>query len=156
MNTPAWRVSSPLCCCSLSAAGTRQSRRRRRQQTTKDPNFAAGRKAIEAQDWPAAVAAMQKAIAAEPKNADAYNWLGFAQRKQGQYDAAFYAYSEALRLNPNSKSVHEYIGEAYLATDQLPKAEEHLAALTRLCSPIPCEELKDLRRAIDEYKKKKK
>jgi len=124
--------------------------------TSTDPNFVAGRKAIDAQDWPAAVAAMMKAIAAEPKNAEAYNWLGFAQRKQGQYDAAFHAYGEALKLNPNSKSVHEYIGEAYLATDQLAKAEQHLAALNRLCSPIPCEELKDLKRAIDDYKKKKK
>lgn len=121
-----------------------------------DPNFVEGRKAIDAQDWPAAVAAMMKAIAADPKNAEAYNWLGFAQRKQGQYDAAFYAYGEALKLNPNSKSVHEYIGEAYLATDQLAKAEQHLAALNRLCSPIPCEELKDLKRAIDDYRKKKK
>ncbi len=155
MNIPAWRflLAIPLlalCLPALANLGGDEG------GDTKDPNFAAGRKAIESQDWPAAVAAMQKAIAAEPKNAEAYNWLGFAQRKQGQYDAAFYAYKEALRLNPNSKSVHEYIGEAYLATDQLPKAEEHLAALTRLCSPIPCEELKDLRRAIDEYKKKKK
>jgi len=28
--------------------------------------------------------------------------------------------------------------------------------LQKLCSPIPCEESKDLQRAIDDYKKKKK
>ncbi|MEO8038719.1 MAG: tetratricopeptide repeat protein [Betaproteobacteria bacterium] len=121
-----------------------------------DANFVAGRRAIDALDWAGAIAAMQKAIAAEPNNAAAYNWLGFAQRKQGNYDAAFKAYREALRLDPDSKSVHEYIGEAYLATNQLAKAEEHLAELGRLCSPIPCEELKDLRRAIDDFKKKSK
>lgn len=155
MNTPGWRIflAVPLLTLSLSVLANLGGDE---DGATKDPNFAVGRQAIDAQDWTAAVAAMQKVIAAEPKNAEAYNWLGFAQRKQGQYDAAFYAYKEALRLNPNSKSVHEYIGEAYLATDQLPKAEEHLAALTRLCSPIPCEELKDLQRAINEYKKKKK
>jgi len=121
-----------------------------------DADFVTGRRAIDALDWPGAVAAMQKAISADPRNADAYNWLGYAQRKQGNYDAAFKAYGEALRLNPRSKSVHEYIGEAYLATKQLAKAEEHLAELNRLCSPIPCEELKDLRRAIDDFKKKNK
>lgn len=123
---------------------------------TNDANFVAGRRAIDALDWPAAVAAMKKAIAANSGNAAAYNWLGYAERKQGHYDAAFAAYREALRLDPRNKSVHEYIGEAYLAINQPAKAEEHLAELNRLCSPIPCEEAKDLQRAIDEFRKKTK
>lgn len=123
---------------------------------TDDPNMTAGRRAIDALDWPAAISALKKAVAADGKNADAYNWLGFAYRKQGKMDAAFTAYQEALRLNPGHKAAHEYIGEAYLMTDQPAKAEEHLAELTRLCSPIPCEELKDLKRAIEEYKKARK
>ena len=71
-------------------------------------------------------------------------------------NAAFAAYNEALRLNPNHKAAHEYIGEAYLMAGNVAKAEQHLAELQRLCSPIPCEELKDLRRAVEEYKKTKK
>jgi Flp pilus assembly protein TadD len=121
-----------------------------------DPNWVEGKRAVEANDWKRASDLLAKAAAADAKNADIQNWLGFAQRKQGNFNAAFAAYNEALRLNPDHKAAHEYIGEAYLMTGNLAKAEQHLAELQRLCSPIPCEQLKDLRRAVDEYKKKKK
>lgn len=123
---------------------------------SQDVNFVAGRRAIDAQDWPAAVDALKKAVTNDPGNADAHNWLGFALRKQGKFDAAFAAYQEALRLDPRHKGAHEYIGEAYLMTDQPAKAETHLAELTKLCTPIPCEEQRELKRALDEYRKKKK
>ena len=121
-----------------------------------DPNWIEGKKAVEAQDFKRAVPLLSKAAAAEPTNADIQNWLGFAQRKSGNLDAAFAAYSEALKLNPGHRHAHEYIGEAYLLTGNVAKAEQHLAELQKLCSPIPCEEYKDLKRAVDDYKKKKK
>jgi Flp pilus assembly protein TadD len=114
-----------------------------------------GKKAVEAQDWKRAVPLLSRAASAEPKNADIQNWLGFAQRKLGNMDAAFAAYAEALKLNPRHKHAHEYIGEAYLMTGNVAKAEQHLVELQRLCTPIPCEEYKDLKRAVDEYKKRK-
>jgi Flp pilus assembly protein TadD len=123
---------------------------------SKDPNWVEGKKAVEAQEWKRASELLSKAAAAEPTNADIQNWLGFAQRKQGNLNAAFAAYNEALKLNPAHKAAHEYIGEAYLIAGNLAKAEQHLAELQKLCSPIPCEQLKDLRRAVEEYKKKKK
>jgi Flp pilus assembly protein TadD len=122
---------------------------------SQDPNWIDGKKAVEAQDWKRATQLLSKAAVTDPGNADIQNWLGYAQRKQGNFNAAFAAYAEALKLNPNHKAAHEYIGEAYLMTGNLAKAEQHLAELQRLCSPVPCEELKDLRRAVEEYKKKK-
>ena len=121
-----------------------------------DPNAIEGKKAVKAKDWKRAVELLSKAAAADPKNADVQNWLGFAQRKSGNLNAAFAAYNEALKLNPQHRAAHEYIGEAYLLTGDLGKAEQHLAELQKLCTPIPCEEYKDLRRALDDYKKKKK
>jgi len=121
-----------------------------------DPNWIEGKKAVEAQDWKRAVPLLSKAAAAEPTNPDIQNWLGFAQRKSGNLDAAFAAYNEALKLNPEHKQAREYMGEAYLITGEIGKAEQQLAELQKLCTPIPCEEYKDLKRAIDEYKKKKK
>jgi Flp pilus assembly protein TadD len=126
------------------------------EEESTHPDWVEGKKAIEAQDWKKAVEHLTKVAADEPESSDIRNWLGFAQRKLGNLDAAFAAYNEALKLNPNHKSAHEYIGEAYLMAGNLAKAEEHLAQLQRLCTPIPCEQLKDLRRAIDEYKKAKK
>jgi Flp pilus assembly protein TadD len=121
-----------------------------------DPNWVEGKKAVEAQDWKKAADLLSKAAAAEPKNPDIQNWLGFSQRKLGHMDAAFSAYNEALKLNPKHKRAHEYIGEAYLMVGNVSKAEQHLAELQKLCTPIPCEEYRDLKRAVDEYKKAKK
>jgi Flp pilus assembly protein TadD len=122
----------------------------------KNADAIAGKKAVEAKDWKQAVQLLTKAAATEPDSAEVQNWLGFAQRKQGNLDAAFAAYGKALKLNPRLKAAHEYIGEAYLISGNVPKAEQHLAELQKLCTPIPCEEYKDLRRAVDEYKKKNK
>lgn len=119
-------------------------------------DWVAGKQAVEAKDWKAAAAHLSKAAAAEPNNADIQNWLGFSQRKLGNMDAAFAAYAAALKLNPGHRAAHEYIGEAYLLVNDLPKAETHLVELQRLCTPIPCEEYKDLKRAVDAYKKTNK
>jgi len=125
-------------------------------EATTNPDAVAGKKAIEDKDWKRAIQLLSKAAAAEPNDAEVHNWLGFAQRKQGNLDAAFAAYGQALKLNPRLKAAHEYIGEAYLMSGNLAQAEQHLAELQKLCTPIPCEEYKDLRRAVDDYKKGKK
>ena len=43
------------------------------------------------------------------------------------------------------------MGEAYLTFGNLAAAEEHLAALERVCL-IPCDEYGDLQRAITKYR----
>jgi tetratricopeptide (TPR) repeat protein len=121
-----------------------------------DSNYQEGVKAVSAQDWNKAIELLTKAVQSEPKNADAHNLLAFSHRKKGNFDSSFAHYEEALKLNPGHKPAHEYIGEAYLQTDNLPKAEQHLAILAKLCSPIPCDEYKQLKRAVEDYKKAKK
>ena len=119
---------------------------------SQDPNWLEGKEAVEAQDWNRAITALSKAAAAEPFNADIHNWLGYAMRKHGDVYAALASYKRALMLNPSHRSAHEYIGEAYLMAGDLLQAEEHLSILQKLCSPTPCEQLKDLARAITDYK----
>lgn len=121
-----------------------------------NPAWLEGKKAVEAQDWVKAIEHLSKAVKAEPNNADAHNFLGYAYRKTGTFEASFNHYNEALKLNPRHRHAHEYIGEAYLMTDNLAKAEQHLAELRKLCTPIPCEEYRELSRAVDNYKKAKK
>jgi Flp pilus assembly protein TadD len=117
-----------------------------------DPDFAAGRAAIERKDWPAAIRALSSAALRDTRNADIQNYLGYAYRHTGQMDLAFGHYRRALQLDPRHRGAHEYTGEAYLMVNDLAKAEEHLAALEKICL-IPCEERDDLAKAIAEYRR---
>ena len=120
-----------------------------------DPDFDAGKKAIEGRNWAGAIDAFGKVAVREPGNADVQNYLGFAHRSAGRTDAAFKHYRRALELNPRHRGAHEYIGELYLQTHNVAKAEEHLATLDRLCL-LPCQEYNDLKTRISAYKASKR
>lgn len=117
-----------------------------------DPDFAAGKQAIEAKNWSAAIKSLSSAALRDTRNADIQNYLGYAYRHAGEFDLAFKHYGRALQLNPRHRGAHEYVGEAYLMVSNLAKAEEHLAALQKICL-IPCEEYEDLKKAIAAYRK---
>jgi tetratricopeptide (TPR) repeat protein len=119
-----------------------------------DPNYAAGKSAIDAGNWQGAIDALTRAVAADASNADAFNYLGYANRKLGKYPDAFTHYQKALALNPEHKGAHEYIGEAYLETGNLAKAEEHLKALDKICL-FSCKEYTELKARVAEFKSKK-
>ena len=116
-----------------------------------DLDYAAGRVAIAAKDWNAAIRSLSSAALRDTRNADIENYLGYAYRQSGQLPLAFTHYQRALQLDPRHRGAHEYIGEAYLMANNLTKAEEHLAALQRICL-IPCEEYEDLKKAIADYR----
>lgn len=118
-----------------------------------DPDHAAGKKAIEAKDWPRAITALNVAAQRDGSNADIHNLLGYAQRNSGKLDVALKHYEKALTLDPKHRGAREYLGELYLMQNNLAKAEEQRAALDSLCF-FPCEELTDLREKIAAYKKR--
>ena len=135
--------------------------------TTPDPTpvavpkldrMATGRAAIKAADWKKAINELSAAVKEQPGNADAYNLLAYSFRKQATPDLpkTFEHYTTALKLNPNHKGAHEYIGEAYLMDGKPAKAEEHLARLKTICGGSACEEYEDLAKALAAYKAKSK
>ena len=118
-----------------------------------DPDFAAGKKAIAARDWPRAITALTGAARRDGSNADIQNLLGYAQRNSGNLDVALQHYEKALALDPKHRGAREYLGELYLMQNNLAKAEEQRAALDSLCF-FPCEELTELREKIAAYRKR--
>ncbi len=117
-----------------------------------DPDFKAGKKALGAEDWNGAIAALELAALRDPLNSDIQNYIGYAYRRLRQLGPAIGHYQQALMLNPRHRSAHEHLGEAYLVLGDLAKAEQLLMALENLCL-IPCDEYDDLRRAIAAYRK---
>jgi tetratricopeptide (TPR) repeat protein len=104
------------------------------------------RQKVKAKEWAAAIEEL-KPIIAKVDNADAYNLYAFSLRNTGDYKQAFTFYGKALDFDTNHKGAREYLGELYVMTDNIPKANEQLAILEKLC-PSGCEELDDLRKAI--------
>ena len=120
-------------------------------------NITAGRKAIEAKDYKGAVGYLTKAVQEEPKNADAHSMLGYSYRKLGTFDKSMEHYQTALKIDSSHRSAHEYLGELYLEINQPDNADKQLAALKKSCPMFgKCEEYDDLKKAINEYKSKKK
>jgi tetratricopeptide (TPR) repeat protein len=103
-------------------------------------------------DWQGAAAFMKTAVERNPRSADYNNLYAYVMRKgpNPNMDLVFKHYNEALRIDPNHRGAHEYIGEAYLMVKDLARAKEHLAVLDRLCT-FGCEEYTDLKKAVAQY-----
>lgn len=114
-----------------------------------DQPLVQARAAIANQDWAGAQAAARKAVERNPQNADAHNLYAYSMRKgpNPQMDLVFRHYNEALRIDPKHRAAHEYLGEAYLMTGNLPKAKEHLAVLDKLCM-LSCVEYTALKKEV--------
>src|SRR2546430_10811654 len=112
-----------------------------------DPDYTSAVNAIKAEKYPAAIPLLEGVVKRDAANADAYNWLAYATRKNGDAAASIPIYEKALALDPKHKGAHEYIGEAYLVLGNVPKAKEHLAKLDSICF-FSCEEYRDLKKAV--------
>jgi Flp pilus assembly protein TadD len=115
-----------------------------------DPDFAAGKKALVAEDWNGAIATLKLAALRDPRNADIQNYIGYAYRRLRQLGPAMQHYQEAIQLNRRHRSAHEHLGELYLVLGDPAKAGQQLATLEEICL-IPCVETEDLKRAIAAY-----
>lgn len=121
----------------------------------RNADFDNGKKLIEQAKYRDAIPLLQKAVQAEPNNADAYNLLGFATRKSGDAQGSLAHYNKALSIDPKHLGAHEYAGEAYLMLGDLKKAEEHLARLDSLCV-FGCAEYRMLRDKVNAFKQGKR
>ena len=118
---------------------------------SRDNRMADAEKAVKAKEWNKAIGLLNRVVADSPKNADAYNYLGYSHRKLGNRDQALTYYNQALYLDPNHRGALEYLGELYLDMSDLPKAEEQLSKLSRVCGPR-CSEYRELQEAVAKFK----
>lgn len=69
-------------------------------------------------------AKFQEATQRDPSLPEAWNNLGYARRKLGDYEAALAAYARALALRPDYPEALEYRGEAYLRMNRIEDAKQ--------------------------------
>lgn len=93
-----------------------------------------GKKAVDLREaaikrYRKAIGGFKKAIKLDPGYYEAWNMLGYSNRKVGQLGEAFAAYETCLKLKPDYDLAHEYLGEAWLQAGNVDKAQVELAWL---------------------------
>ena len=83
---------------------------------------------------------LEKAYSSDKNNPDILNYMGYTSRKVGNFEKAEKFYLKGLSLEPNHNGINEYLGELYVQTNRIDKANERLAVLKN-CN---CEEYQDL------------
>ncbi|MEO8244907.1 MAG: tetratricopeptide repeat protein [bacterium] len=101
---------------------------------------------VDAGDYDTALPMLLTLTADEPKNADAWNLLGFTHRMLGHMDESSAAYLVVLQINPDHLGALEYQGELFLQTGKPDLARANLDRLKSLCGD--CEQFEDLEKAI--------
>ncbi|MBY5335030.1 tetratricopeptide repeat protein [Rhizobium leguminosarum] len=115
-------------------------------QATDAPDLTSARAKIDAKDYAGALAEL-RGLAEDNQQADVYNLMGYTLRKTGDYRTSLTYYTKALELQPDHRAAREYLGELYVETGEMAKAEEQVSSLKQLC-PSGCEELEDLEKVI--------
>jgi tetratricopeptide (TPR) repeat protein len=120
-------------------------------QQQNENDFSKAEYLIKAERYDEAIPLLQNVVAKNGRDADAWNYLGFASRKLGKTTEALDYYQKALAIDPKHKGAHEYLGELYLLMKDPAKAQEQLTILKGLCTG-GCNEVDDLEQAIADYK----
>jgi len=112
-----------------------------------DPDYTKAVASIKAGDFAAAIPLLESVVARDESNADAYNWLAYAVRRNGDPARSIPLYQKALALNANHRGANEYLGQLYLKMGNTKGAQAQLAKLQKLCGR-GCEEYESLRSAL--------
>ena len=83
---------------------------------------------------------LNTAYKSDKKNPDILNYMGFTSRKTGNFKEAENYYLKGLDLDPKHNGINEYLGELYVQTNRIDKANERLAVLKN----CDCEEYQEL------------
>ena len=83
---------------------------------------------------------LNTAYTSDKKNPDILNYMGFTSRKTGNFKEAENYYLKGLDIDPKHNGINEYLGELYVQTNRIDKANERLAVLKN-CN---CDEYSEL------------
>ena len=83
---------------------------------------------------------LEKAYSSDKKNPDILNYMGYTSRKIGNFEQAEKFYLTGLSIKPDHNGINEYLGELYVQTNRIDKANERLDVLKN-CN---CNEYKEL------------
>ena len=98
-------------------------------------------------DYKAGIAAMH--ALGRDDHPDVANYIGYANRKMGNYEQSKIWYEKALAADPVHVRTWSYYGMWQMEQGNRLKAEEDLQKVKPICGNTSCEELKELKAVID-------
>jgi tetratricopeptide (TPR) repeat protein len=98
-------------------------------------------------DYKAGIVAMH--ALGHDEHPDVANYIGYANRKLGNYDASKVWYDKALAADPEHVRTWSYYGMWHMEQGNRLKAKDYLAKVNALCGDTSCEEYRQLKAVID-------
>ena len=110
-------------------------------------DYRAARRMILAGNYQAGIAAMH--ALGHDEHPDVANYIGYANRKMGNYEQSKIWYEAALKADPNHTRTWSYYGMWQMEQGNRLKAEDFLEKVNVLCGTTACEEYRQLKAVID-------
>jgi tetratricopeptide (TPR) repeat protein len=85
----------------------------------------------------------------EDDHPDVANYIGYAERKLGHYQASKVWYEKALAANPNHLRTWQYYGMWHVEQGNMLKAQDFLEKIRLICGNTSCQEYRDLKGAME-------
>ncbi len=121
------------------------------QVQRRNPTLVHARGLVQRQRYRQAIPVLRKFLEKYQSNLEAWTLLGRSYRGVGNFNAAFNATQQALRLSPNHPPAIENLGMIYLEANRMDGAEQQLARIRRACR-FGCRPRDRLERAVADAK----
>ncbi len=109
--------------------------------------YRAARQLILAGNYQAGISAMH--ALGNDEHPDVANYIGYANRKMGNYEQSKIWYEAALKADPNHVRTWSYYGMWQMEQGNRLKAEDNLQKVKLICVNTSCEAYRELKAVID-------
>ncbi len=110
-------------------------------------DYRAAHEMIQAGQYEAGIAAMH--ALGRDEHPDVANYIGYANRKLGNYEQSRTWYEAALKSDPNHARTWSYYGMWHAEQGNRLKAQDYLVKVNALCGDTSCKEYIELKAVID-------
>jgi tetratricopeptide (TPR) repeat protein len=110
-------------------------------------DYRAARQMVLAGNYQSGIAAMH--ALGHDEHPDVANYIGYANRKMGNYEQSKIWYEAALKADPNHTRTWSYYGMWQMEQGNRLKAEDFLQKVNALCGNTDCQEYIQLKAVID-------
>lgn len=110
-------------------------------------DYRAARELILAGNYQGGIAAMH--ALGHDNHPDVANYIGYANRKMGNYEDSKYWYEKALAADATHTRTWSYYGMWHMEQGNRLKAEDYLSKVSALCGNKTCKEYVELKAVID-------